>query len=336
MTNGNPSLGRYVQSFFSEHLTAQRDLSPRTVLSYRDAMKLFLAFAARHQAKRVTSLSFEDVGPRTVLAFLDDLEKHRGNSVRTRNARLSTLHTFFEYVAQHEPQVFDLCQRINAIPTKKTRRRRIEYLEYDEVVHILSCIDRTSPIGRRDYLLIRLLFETGMRAQEIADIRISSIRFARPHQVRLLGKGRKERLCPLRAKTVTLIRQHLRERALDGSKDTPLFVSIRGDALTRHGILRVVKRHVLRASETLPSLRARSIGVHTFRHAAAIHLFRAGNELSVIRGWLGHESVTTTDKYVDIDDEMKRKALESCEPLPSSRGPSWKNTPDLIDWLESL
>ena len=189
MTTVAPSLGLHVQAFFGDYLTAQRALSQHTVLSYRDTFKLFLGFAARRRRKSVADLGFADVGPDAVLAFLEDLERSRKNSVRTRNVRLAALHTFFRYVAGHEPQVLDLCQRVSAIPVKKTHSAPAVYLEHDEVLHILSTIDRSTRGGRRDYLLVRLLFETGARAQEIAGLRTTALRLSKPCQVHLSGKG---------------------------------------------------------------------------------------------------------------------------------------------------
>jgi site-specific recombinase XerD len=337
-TAAPPNLGSYVQAFFSDYLTAQRDLSPNTVLSYRDTFKLLLVFAARRHRKEVAELGFRDIDPATVLAFLEDLETTRGSSVRTRNVRLAGLHTFFRYVAAHEPRLLDLCQRISAIPVKKAQPPIPVYVEYDEVTHILDIIDRSTTIGRRDYLLIRLLFETGCRAQEIANLKASAFRLSTPYQVRILGKGRKERLCPLRASTAALIRSQLREKPSSGTitQDLPLFVGTRGEALTRYGVLRVVQRHVRRASQTLCTLKAKQVGAHSFRHAAAIYLLRSGNDLSVVRSWLGHVSVVTTDHYTEIDLDMKRRALETTEPVPGPRSrPSWKN-PDLLSWLEAL
>lgn len=331
-----PSIGFHVQVFFADFLTVQRDMSPHTIASYRDAMKLLLAFAARRWHKQVAELTFEDLGPEVVLKFLDDLEKTRRNSPRTRNARLSAIHTFFGYVAAHEPKLLGLCQRIRAIPVKKTRAPCTRYLEYEEVLHILSSIDMSRPLGRRDYLVLLLLFETGARAQEIASLRISSLRLSEPAQICILGKGRKERICPLRKKTAALIRTHIRGRDMV-STDANLFVGLRGEALTRFGILRLVQRHVHVAAKTMPSLAKGHIGVHTFRHAAAIHLLRAGNELSVVRSWLGHVSIVTTDHYTEIDTETKRRALEASEPVPSRRRrPSWKKNTDLLAWLEAL
>jgi integrase/recombinase XerD len=332
----DPSVGSHVQAFFADYLTAQRDMSPHTVASYRDAVKLLLTFAARRRHKEVAALTFDDLGPEVVLGFLDDLEKTRGNTARTRNARLAAIHTLFSYVAAHEPRLLGLCQRICAIPVKKTSTSCITYLEYEEVLHILASIDLSKPLGRRDYLIILLLFETGARAQEIASLRTSSLRLSGTAQVRIFGKGRKERICPLRKKTATLIRAHLRGRDVV-SLDAPLFVGSRGEPLTRFGILRLVQRHVRDASNTMASLSKKRIGPHTFRHAAAIHLLRAGNDLSVIRSWLGHVSILTTDHYTQIDLETKRRALEASEPVPSRRGcPSWKKDPDLLEWLEAL
>jgi site-specific recombinase XerD len=331
-----PSLGAFVQRFFGDYLAAQRALSPHTMLSYRDGVKLFLLFAARRCRKSVADLGFADLGADTALAFLDDLERSRGNSVRTRNVRLAALHTFFRYVADHEPEVLGTCQRICAIPVKKTRSPPTVYLEHDEVLHLLDSIDRTTHLGRRDHLLIRLLFETGARAHEVAALRTSAICFSRPHQVHLLGKGRKERVCPLRSTTTHLIRKHLDERSVAPDEDVPLFLGRRGEPLTRHGVLRVVQRRATSAGRTMPSIAAKRIGAHTMRHSAAVHLLRSGNALPVIRSWLGHVSVVTTDRYTEIDTEMKRRALAATDPIPTRRRPSWKRKPDLLTWLEAL
>jgi site-specific recombinase XerD len=331
-----PSLARHVQMFFGDYLTLQRDMSPHTVLSYRDAFKLFLNFAARHHCKPITELSFEDVNSETVLAFLADLEHTRKACVRTRNSRLAAIRSFFRYVAAREPRVLEICQRVAGIPNKKLQSPSAVYLERDEVLHILDSIDRSTCIGRRDYLLIRLLFETGARAHEIAGLRTTSLRFGSSGHLRLLGKGRKERLCPLRAATAALVHDLLRDRGLTPEADNALFVGIRGTPLTRYGILRIVQRHVRRAAATMRSLNSKRIGAHTFRHSAAIHLLRSGNDLSVVRSWLGHVSVTTTDQYTEIDFETKRRALEATEPITSASPPSWKGNPDLLTWLEAL
>ena len=332
-----PSLGRHVQTFFADYLTCQRGLSPHTVLSYRDTFKLFLAFAACHHRKSVAELGFENVEQDTVLAFLEHLEKNRKNSIRTRNVRLAALHAFFRYVAAREPQVFYLCQRNSSIPIKKADVSTPVYIEYDEVLHILRSIDRSTPLGRRDYLLVHLLFETGARAHEIANVRTSSLRLSRPHQIRIFGKGRRERICPLRAKTAKLVRDHLRERGLSEYEDAPLFTGAHDAPLTRYGVLRAVQRHVRKAAKSMPSLMSKRVGAHTFRHAAAIHLLRSGNDLSVIRSWLGHVSVTTTDHYTEVDLEMKRRALEASKPISTPRRrQSWKKNPDLLEWLEAL
>ncbi len=333
----NSSIGSHIQAFFAEYLISQRDMSPHTIAGYRDSVKLLLAFAARRRHKEAAALTFEDLGADVVLEFLDDIEKTRGNTIRTRNARLSAIHTLFRYVAAHEPQLLGLSQRICAIPVKKTIASRcITYLEYEEVLHILASIDQSRPLGGRDYLLILLLFETGARASELVGLRTSSLRFVEPAQVCILGKGRKERICPLRKKTAALIQAHLRERDVM-ALDAPLFVGLRGEPLSRFGLIRLVQRHVRTATKTMPSLAKKRICPHTFRHAAAIHLLRAGNDLSVVRSWLGHVSIVTTDHYTEVDIEAKRRALDASEPVPSRRRkPSWKKDPDLLAWLEAL
>jgi site-specific recombinase XerD len=330
------AFGCHVQRFFTDYLTTQRDLSPHTLASYRDAIKLLLAFASRRHRKPVVEIGFDDFSPELVLAFLEDLETTRSNTIRTRNVRLAAIHSFFRYVAAHEPEVLGTCQRICAIPVKRTKASAVVYLDYEEVLHILGSIDRSTPLGRRDYLLVLLLFETGARAQEMASLRTTALRLGDPPQARILGKGRKERICPLRKKTAELIRDHLRERGAL-LRDEALWLGARGEPLTRFGILRIVQRHVRRASKSLPSLASKRVGAHTFRHSAAIHLLRAGNDLTVIRSWLGHVSVITTDQYTDVDIEMKRRALEATEVVaPARRRSSWKKDPDLLTWLEAL
>jgi site-specific recombinase XerD len=332
-----PNLGRMLQSFFNDYLTTQRALSPNTLLSYRDTFKLFLVFAAQRSNKTVAELGFGHLTPEIVLAFLDHVEKKRHCSVRTRNARLAALHTFFRYVAGREPGLLDLCQRVSAIPVKKSLLAASTYLERDEVEHVLADIDCSTTLGRRDHLLLLLLFETGMRAQEIASLSTDAVRLAAPPQLRVLGKGGKERICPLRTKTARQIRAYLAERDLSDTGHAPLFVGVRREPLTRIGVLRMVQRRVRHAAKTLPTLASKRVGAHTFRHAAAIHLLRSGNDLSVVRSWLGHVSVVTTDRYTEIDTETKRRALEASDPTSTrQRRPSWKRRPELLAWLEAL
>lgn len=329
------SFGRHVQRFFTDYLTAQRDLSYHTVASYRDAVKLLLTFVSRRRHTPVADIGFDDLSPEVVLDFLTDLETTRGNTTKTRNVRLAALHSLFGYIAARDPTVLGTCQRICAIPFKRAQAAPVIYLDHDEVRHILGAIDRGTPLGRRDYLLMRLLFETGARAQEVASLHMNAVQLRDPPQVRILGKGRKERICPLRKRTAGLIRDHLRERR-SVLPDATLFVSVRGHPLTRFGVLRIVQRRARAAAKSLPSLASKRIGVHTYRHSAAIHLQRAGNDLTVIRSWLGHVSVLTTDQYTDVDLDLKRRALEASAVTPVGRSPSWTKDRDLLTWLEGL
>ncbi|MFN7970813.1 MAG: tyrosine-type recombinase/integrase [Acidobacteriota bacterium] len=329
-------LGHYVQLFFGDYLTTQRNLSPHTIASYRDAIKLLLIYAASKKGRPVADLAFDDFGPDVVLGFLEDLEKRRHNSIRTRNSRLAAIHSLFRYVGAHEPTLLGLCQRVSAIPTKRAPSTNVNYLEQDEVDAILAAVDQSTALGRRDHLLITLLFETGVRAQEVAGLRTRSLRLEGCPQVTVLGKGRKERVCPLRESTAARIRAHIRERDV-GARDEPLFVGTHGAELTRIGVLRAVQRHVRRASRGSPRLAAKRIGAHTFRHSAAVHMLRAGNDLSVIKSLLGHVSIMTTDQYTDIDMKTKRQALEASAPIKARRRrASWQRKPDLLKWLESL
>lgn len=328
----------YVQSFFRDYLVAQRDASPNTVLGYRDALKLLLIFAADRARRAVTDLCLDDVDPDTVLAFLDHLESDRGCGAATRNARLAAIRTFFRYVARQEPTVADLCRRVVDIPAKKREVRVPTYLEPEELHGVLSCVERTTPLGRRDYALLWLMYDTGARVSEIVNLNVRALRLEAPEQVRLLGKGRKERVCPISADTAKLLRVYLSERGVSPDADVPLFVNRLGARLTRGGIARRIRRHSGRPVEGTATLDERRISPHTFRHTTAMHLLQSGVELRVIAAMLGHASMLTTHHYTRIDLDMKRKALEKA----STRKPAvdkpdraqWHREPGLIEWLE--
>ncbi len=324
----------HVQSFFRDFLVAQRNASPNTVLCYRDALKLLLVFAADRARRAVTGLRLDDVGPETVLAFLDHLERDRGCGAATRNVRLAAIRTFFRYVARQEPTVADLCRRVVDIPAKKREVRLPTYLELDELKGMLSRVQQTTALGRRDYALLWLLYDTGARVSEIVNLNVRAVRLEAPEQVRLLGKGRKERVCPISAETAKLLRACIGERDIPLDSDIPLFVNRVGARLTRGGIARRIQRHV----GTMVTLAERRVSPHTFRHTTAMHLLQSGVDLRVISAILGHASMLTTHHYTRIDLEMKRKALAkvaaSKPPVDKHERPAWHREPDLIEWLE--
>jgi site-specific recombinase XerD len=229
-------------------------------------------------------------------------------------------------------------QRVLSIPFKRTAHRPVDYLEADELRAVLSSIDRTTTAGRRDYTLLTLLFNTGARVQEIVTLKTTDLHLTTPPSVKLLGKGRKERICPLWPETARLLRHHLAEAGVDPQEPEPLFHNHHGGALTRYGIRFILQRCVQRAAQNQPSLQRKRIHPHSIRHSTAVYLLKSGVDLSTIAYWLGHSYFTTTNKYVTVDMERKREVLTKAGPivLASTRPPRWHTDEDLLRWLESL
>lgn len=330
----------FLTTFFRDFLVSERNLSPHTIASYRDALKLFLQFVRDQTGKPCTALRIEDVDGVLVRKFLAFLEEGRGNSIRSRNHRLAVLRSFFEYVVCTEPRHAAICQAVAAIPLKKCSQAPVGYLERQEIEAIFKAVDRTTPEGTRDHALLLFLYNTGARVHEAASLHISSLTLTKPYRASLLGKGRKWRICPLWVATGETLRDLLANRAIQSENDY-VFLNRFGRALSRHGILDVVKKYVKKAEAECPSLSKKRISPHTVRHTTAMHLLQSGVELNAIRSWLGHASLETTHQYAQIDLEMKTRAMERCEALFSktgdlSRTPTWKANPDIIAWLESL
>lgn len=330
------SLPRLLQGFFRVHLVAQRNLSSHTLRAYRDALVLLLRFVAARAGVEVADLDIDQLNRDAILAFLDHLEATRSNSVRTRNARLAAIHSFFRFVAAEEPACASLAHEILAVPFKRGPRATATCLDRVEIEHLLAVPDRTRPAGRRDAALLWFLYNTGARAQEAVDACIPAVRFVAPAQVRLFGKGRKERLCPLWPETVGLLRDMLRDRDVPEEADEPLFLSAAGRPLTRFGLRHIVRECVARAATACPSLGAKRISPHTLRHTTALHLLQSGVELNVVRSWLGHASIETTHAYVEIDLDMKRAALEAASPGAPRVGKLPWREPHVLQWLEAL
>lgn len=325
-----------IRDFFEKYLVAQRGLSEHTVLAYRDTWKLFLQFASRRRRKSCAGLELRDLTADVVRRFLDYLEHDRHNAVPTRNNRLAAIHTFFDYLANTDPRYLAHCDAVLAIRFKRHAQRVAGYLERQEVQKIFGQIDGQTPLGRRDDALHRLLYNTGMRAQELVDLDVNHIRFSRPCHVRIHGKGSKERTCPLWNETLRAIRTYLEWRAVRCDEAVPLFVNAQGTRLTRFGLRHIVAHRIAEAIKVCPSLFNRKITPHTWRHTTAMHLLQSNVDLNMIRSWLGHASIETTNTYVEIDLEMKRKTLKSVETLLPKRGksgPSWQRNQDLLSWL---
>lgn len=333
----NP-LARSLRAFFSEYLPRLRGLSAHSIHSYRDSLTLLLRFLISHREKPVAELDLPDIEAEDVIAFLDYLEEDRHNTVATRNVRLAAIHAFFRYVAVSDPEQLARSQRILAIPFKRADQRPIEYLEYDEINAVLDAVDRSTPDGRRDYALLATLFNTGARVQELLDIRACDLRLAKPYQVRLFGKGRKERLCPLWPQTAAVLGALCAENRLDLHAPAPVFRNHRGQPLTRFGVRYLLAKYVDRAKAAAPTLKGKRLHPHGMRHSTAVYLLKSGADLSTIAQWLGHTSVNTTNKYATIDLDMKRRALARADPPATelSTTANWRTDASILDWLEAL
>jgi len=328
-------LSSLVTAFFVRYLAAERNVSPHTTAAYRDAIKLLLRFVAAQGGRQVAALCVEDLAPPVILDFLTDLETTRGNSIRTRNARLAAIQSFFRYVMEREPALSARCQRVLAIPDKRSVRPVLGYLTEVEIHAVFQQVDRFRPEGERDYLLLALLYDTGARVQELLDVRPSDFRFVSPAFLRLRGKGRRERLCPLLPQTARVVTAYLAACGRAPDDERPLLRNRRGERLTRHGARYLVRKYVQRAETSTPSLKRPGISPHTWRHTKAMHLLQAGVPLVTIKDFLGHADVKSTEIYVEIDLEMKRKALLATgTPCPARRRS--RMPPDLIAWLEAL
>jgi site-specific recombinase XerD len=338
MTSANSidDLGCALAIFFNEHLPVRVGASRHTILAYRDAWKLFLRFAAGHTGREIARLGVDDLDVETMLAFLDTLERDRHNSVVTRNHRRTALQAFFRFLPSISPEYLTQSHRILAIPVKRAARRMIDYLERGEMEAVLAHVDRHSARGRRDYALLAFLYNSGARVQEALDLRVSGLQFDRPYQVRLFGKGRKERICPLWPETARLLRALLVERSVIQDGAAPVFVSSLGQPLTRYGVRHIVSRCVAAAVKTAPALARKRIHPHSLRHSCAVHLLQAGVDLNLIRSWLGHVKLETTQRYAEIDLAQKRRALDAVTPVGKpSRASAWRNE-SVLAWLETL
>ena len=335
MNNSNV-LALAVRRFLGDYLPHQRAFSVHTIRSYRDSLKLLLQFAAGPK-RRVADLTVGDLMPEKIIAFLDGLEQHRGNDAATRNVRLSAIHSFFDYLGAGWPEHLDQARRVLAITFKRTDHRTIDYLEAEEMRTLLEQIDRRTVWGRRDYVLLALMFNTGARVQEVVALQTTDLRLTSPPSVKFFGKGRRERICPLWPETARLLQQHIADTGLDTQSDQTLFRNHRGSPLTRFGARLILQRQMTRAAAVLPTLKHKRIHPHSLRHGTAVHLLKSGVDLSTIAHWLGHTSINTTHKYVTIDLEAKRAAIAKAEPVTKSkRLPRWRTDNDLLTWLESL
>lgn len=327
------SLAPILEAFFTERLLTQRHVSPHTVASYRDTFRLLLTYAQQRTGTPPSRLELADLDAPLIGAFLDHLEHERGNSVRTRNARLVAIHSLFRYAALREPACAHVIQRVLSIPHKRFDKAGVCYLSLEEVQAFLATPDRATWIGRRDHALLLTLFQTGLRVSELIGLRVADLHLGTGAHLRCYGKGRKERATPLTAQTVAVLRPWTAETV--GPPDSPLFPSRRGGALSRDAVERLIAKYADAAADRCPSLRDKPISPHVFRHSAAMSLLHAGVDTSVIAIWLGHESVRSTDPYLHADMAIKQRALERTAPVGLTPG-RYRPPDQLLAFLNGL
>ncbi len=334
MTVHNLSL--YIQRFFTDYLVTQKHASVHTVASYRDTFRLLLQYAVVCLNRQSVNMCVTDIDATLVSNFLTHVEEHRGNSTSTRNLRRIIIRTFFRFVAMHEPALLLHCQRILAIPAKRHDKRLINFLEPAESAALLDAPDITTWIGRRDHTLLLVALQTGLRVSELIALNVGDITL-RPRDkayLQCFGKGRKERVTPLRSDSIMALTEWLQERGAT-QPDEPLFISNRLGRLSRDGMERIVRKYCTMAAEICPSLLDKKVSPHTLRHTTAMDLLRSGTGCTVIALWLGHESVETTQVYLHADMEIKKRAMDQTRPTNIPAG-VYKPDDDVLAFLDSL
>lgn len=331
-------LGAIIYHYFEQHLKSERGVRRTTITSYSDTLRLFLAYTAAQEKRRVTRLTLRHLNADAVRAFLAHLETNRGNSVATRNQRLAALRTFFTYAASLNPTLLHEAQKVANIPTKRSQPPATHYLERDQIDALFAGLPTTGTLALRDHTLLLFLYNTGARAQEAADLRADHLDLRQGARVILHGKGGKNRVAPLWPRTAELLTHLLQEQPTSSNADRPVFTSRRGTPLTRFGIYKLVKRHTKNLPASLGSPGA--ISPHALRHTTAMHLLEAGVDINAIRAWLGHTSLDTTNRYAKINTRAKEAALASLPPPTTSEGfprkPIWQDDPTLLNWLQNL
>lgn len=327
-----------VESFFIDYLPRQRGASQHTVRAYRDALKLLFEFAAHRNGRQVASLELGDLDVDAITGFLDHIEINRSNSAATRNCRRAALRSFFKHLVRNDLVHSLQYTRVLAIPSKKARQRPAIYLEADDVRAIIARPDQRTVDGWRDYTLLLFLYNCGARVSEVTGVLWRDLQLVPPRQVRLRGKGRKERLVPLWRETADALH---RLRGMATSADQQhVFVNRHGQPLSRDGIAYILQKYVAAvATGERPALAHKRITPHVLRHSCAVALLQSGTDVTVIRDYLGHASIATTGRYITTNLKMKREALETFwehAGIEPARAKPWKPRPDLLAFLQSL
>lgn len=331
MTNST-LLGRWIRRFLLEHLVAERNLSVNTQKSYRDMLTLLLPFVTSKIRKPIDRLIVDDLSPKNIRLFLAYMEQQRNCTTSTRNQRLAGIHALARFIAEHSPEYIDWCTQVRLIPFKKTRQAAITYLDKSEMTALLAAPDEHTDQGRREYALLLFLYNSGARVSEAAQLRVGDIDW-HAQCVRIVGKGGKQRLCPLWVSTLKQLRD------LAGKRETSksMFLNRCHQPLTRSGIHALVTRCAERATTQAPSLRGKKVSPHVIRHSTASHLLHAGVDINTIRGWLGHVSINTTNIYAETDLETRSRALATCTICDTAETKKhWRSQPGLMEFLRTL
>lgn len=327
------TLAPLLQAFFTDRLMTQRRVSPHTIAAYRDTFRLLLDYATQRTGTPPSALEISDLDASCITGFLNHLLQDRGNSVRTRNARLAAIHSLFAYAALRHPEHAAVVQRVLAIPTARVERNLVTYLDHAEADALLAACDQTTRTGRRDRAMFALAIQTGLRVSELIGLTIADIHIGTGAHVHCVGKGRKERSTPLLATTVAVMRTWLSER--NGQPADPLFATTTGRPLSRDAVERRVRLAATRARAVCPSLAAKQITAHTLRHTAAMRLLHAGVDVTVIALWLGHEQIVTTNIYLHADMTIKETAIAKITPQGATAGRYQPSDP-VLAFLNSL
>jgi integrase/recombinase XerD len=324
-----------LKRFFSHYLSVQKGLSANTMRAYRDAIKLLLCYAADTCSQSVDALAVEMISEKIILSFLDHVETKRRCTKRTRNARLAAIRSLFAFIAREEPELVLQCQQIRAIPLKRTEHKTIEYLEEKEMQAVFDAADINARTGVRDRALLLLMYNTGARVSEVANLQLDDLRLDDAPQLTLHGKGNKDRSCPLWPETAAALRAYINEHRPKAVAIRHVFLNANGGPITRFGIRHVTRKYGMQAQKKCPSMEAKPLNPHRIRHTTAVHLLRAGNDINMVSYWLGHADLNTTHVYVEIDMEFKRKMLEKTTAPKICRKAPWHN-PHILQWLKEL
>ena len=322
-----------IERYFSERLMRQRNVSANTIASYRDTFRLLFTFAQARLREPPSALALDDLDAPFISAFLEDLEK-RGAGIRTRNLRLTAIRSFFRFASFEEPACGAHIQRVLAIPSKRHDKRQVHFLTRPEIEAILASPDRATWIGRRDYTLLLLAAQTGLRLSELIGLDRDAIHLGHGAYVRCVGKGRKERCTPLTTHARVALQSWLKEPARRGAK--ALFPNVHGGRVSADSIQALLAKHVRTACERCPSLSSKRVSPHVLRHSAAMELLQAGVDCSVIALWLGHESIETTQTYLHAHLALKEAALTKLKPYERGKPTRYRANDRLLAFLDAL